>query len=55
MTLPPEAQREAREAAAAAPPLSPATKDRLRLILWGTSAALNPPPAGPPVEAADAA
>jgi hypothetical protein len=38
MTLSPEDKREAWEAAAAAPPLSPATKDRLRLILWGSAA-----------------
>jgi hypothetical protein len=54
MTLSPEAQREAREAAATAPPLSPATKDRLRLILWG-SAAVIPPPAEPTAKDADAA
>jgi hypothetical protein len=38
MTLSPEDKREAWEAAAAAPPLSQATKDRLRLILWGGAA-----------------
>ena len=38
MTLSPEDKREAWEAAAAAPPLSQATKDRLRRIFWGATA-----------------
>lgn len=49
-----EERREAWEAAAAAPPLSPATKDRLRLILWG-SAAVTAPQAVSAAESPEAA
>jgi hypothetical protein len=37
--LSPEARQRAEEIAAAAPPFSAATKDQIRLILWGTAPA----------------
>jgi hypothetical protein len=54
MTLSPEAQRRAQENAMAAPPIPPAIRDQIRLILWG-SLAPSSPQAGLSAEDADAA
>jgi hypothetical protein len=52
--LSPEARRRAKEIAAAAPPFSPAIRDQIRLILWGSVVA-EPSPQESATQAADAA
>lgn len=52
--LSPEARQRAREIAEGAPPFSPAIRDQIRLILWG-SPALKSQSAEPAAEDADAA
>jgi hypothetical protein len=42
MTLSPEAQRRAQENAMAAPPIPPAIRHQIRLILWGSLAPSSP-------------
>ena len=54
MTLSPEAQRRAQENAMTAPPIPPAIRDQIRLILW-SSLAPSSPQADLPTEDADAA
>jgi hypothetical protein len=54
MTLSPEARQRARENAEAAPPFSPAIRDQIYLVLWG-SPAPNSIQAEPTNDAADAA
>jgi hypothetical protein len=39
--LSPEARQRAREIAAAAPPFSAATREHIRLILWGSLAPIS--------------
>ena len=55
MTLSPEARQRAKEIAATAPPFSPAIRDQIRLILWGSVAAKPPPADSATTEDADAA
>ena len=54
MTLSPEARKRAREIAAAAPPLSAAIREQIRLILWGSVVA-EPSPQESATQEADAA